>query len=274
MGSKLGPSRGIFGPWNRRPDPRDAAAWPSLDCRGAAAGPDRRSRTAAPTPPGRTFVRNAGRWARRSAALLICALCLPTVASAEPEVSSPNGAGPTAVVDRLHAALLDVMKQAEALGYEGRHEKLAPVLQEVFDIAYMAEKSVGRYWRSADEAQRALLVETFTRFTIANYAGRFDGWSGQQFEVLSEAPSLHGTVLVNSRLVEEGADPVQLNYRLRPDGDGWRIIDVYLNGTVSEIALRRSEYSSLIQREGFDALLAALDDKITDLAASTPADQS
>ncbi|MCH7709728.1 MAG: ABC transporter substrate-binding protein, partial [Myxococcales bacterium] len=69
-------------------------------------------------------------------------------------------------------------------------------------------------------------------------------------------------------------DDIQLYYRLRNGTDGrWKIIDVYLNGTVSELALRRSEYSSLIKREGFEALLIALNKRIETLA-SPPADQA
>jgi phospholipid transport system substrate-binding protein len=79
---------------------------------------------------------------------------------------------------------------------------------------------------------------------------------------------------VRSRLVESDGEVIQLNYRLRPVDGKWKIIDVYLNGTVSELALRRSEYSSLIQREGFDSLLVALNQKIDNLAESTPAAQS
>jgi phospholipid transport system substrate-binding protein len=176
------------------------------------------------------------------------------------------------LVETLHAELLGVMEQAVELGYEGRYEKLAPVLKEHFDISFMAQKSVGRHWKSMGEDDRQRLVATFTCFTIANYAGRFDGYSGQHFETLGQEPSIHDTVVVHTRLVDPGDDPVQLDYRLRPVDGGWKIIDVYLNGTVSELALRRSEYSSLIQREGFAALIAALVEKIDDLA-STPADQ-
>jgi phospholipid transport system substrate-binding protein len=180
---------------------------------------------------------------------------------------------PTQVVEVLHEALLEVMKNALELGYEGRNAKLTPTLKEVLDIPFMAEKSVGRHWKTAGEEERARLLETFTRFTIANYAGRFEGYSGERFETLRQEPSLRGTVLVHSRVVKENADPVQLNYRLRQVDGSWKVIDIYLNGTVSEIALRRSEYSSLIRREGFDGLLVALDEKIAELA-SIPADQS
>ena len=108
---------------------------------------------------------------------------------------------------------------------------------------------------------------------IANYAGNFDGYSGQTFETLGEEESTHGTMLVRSRLVDPDGETTQLNYRLRPVDGEWKIIDVYLNGTVSELALRRSEYSSLIKREGFDSLIVALNEKITNLSESTPADQ-
>jgi phospholipid transport system substrate-binding protein len=172
------------------------------------------------------------------------------------------------VVDVLHENLIDVMKNADRLGYEGRFEQLEPVVSALFDIPFMAEKSVGRYWKSLNEQEQARLLSTFGRFTVANYAGRFTGFSGQSFETLKEEPSKQGTVLVYSRLDTGNGEIVQLNYRLRPDNDnGWRIIDVLLNGTVSELALRRSEYSSLIQREGFAALMTALRERIDDLAS-------
>ena len=165
------------------------------------------------------------------------------------------------------------MKNADSLGYEGRYETLDPVLRECFDSSFMAEKAVGRYWKSAGEAERTQLVETFARFTTANYAGRFNGYSGQHFEPPRVEPSSRGTLLARSRLVEPGGEGTQLNYRLRPVDGRWRIIDVYLNGTVSELALRRSEYSSMIKREGIDGLLTALQAHIDGLE-TTGAEQS
>jgi phospholipid transport system substrate-binding protein len=134
----------------------------------------------------------------------------------------------------------------------------------------MAEKSVGRHWKAAGEANQRALVETFSRFTVANFAGRFDGFSGQSFRTLGVEPSTHGTVLVRTRLDEPGDEGVALDYRLRPVEGDWRIVDIYLNGTVSELALRRSEYSALIQREGFEALLAKLDERIHELSQAKP----
>jgi phospholipid transport system substrate-binding protein len=184
-----------------------------------------------------------------------------------PSSAELDSDGPIPVVDSLHAGLLDVMRSADELGYEGRFERLTPILDECFDMPFMAQKSAGRYWRKMDEAEREKLRSSFRRFMIANYAGRFHGYSGQSFETLDEQPSTHGTVLILSRLLDPGAEPTQLDYRLHAVDGSWKIFDVYLKGTVSELALRRSEYSSLIQRDGLDALLAALDEKVAELAA-------
>jgi phospholipid transport system substrate-binding protein len=218
------------------------------------------------------------------AALLLAAPCLadpkvqpaatrPADAQAADVPGSEAAKQATHRVEALHAALLDVMKNAESMGYQGRYDRLKPVVLEIFDLPFMAEKSVGRYWKTASPEDRALLVDTFTRYTIANYAGRFDAWSGQRFQTLGVEPSARGTLLVRTTLVDPQGDDVNLDYRLRSVDGSWKIIDIYLNGTVSELALRRSEYSSLIKREGFQALLAALDERIESLA-QPPADRA
>ena len=178
------------------------------------------------------------------------------------------------IVEQLHATMLAVMKESDALGYAGRYERLEPIVHSQFDLPFMAAKSVGRYWKTASQEEQDKLVKTFSRFSVANYAGRFDGWSGQSFETLGVDSSARGTMLVRTMLLNPSGDDIQLYYRLRNGTDGrWKIIDVYLNGTVSELALRRSEYSSLIEREGFEALLIALTERIETLATS-PADQA
>jgi phospholipid transport system substrate-binding protein len=206
-----------------------------------------------------------------AAALLssaIATLGLAAVSRAEePAAASP----PVQVVEKLHAALIGVMKDSEKLGYPGRYQRLAPVLEETYDTAFMAEKSVGRHWKDATPADQEKLVDTFSRFMIANYAGRFDGYSGQSFQTVGEEPSAQGTALVRTRLNDPQGESVQLNYRLHSTGGTWKIIDVYLNGTVSELALRRSEYASLIQREGWNAVIVALDQRIQGFA-SAPSD--
>lgn len=203
---------------------------------------------------------------RRVAACVLIALPVWSgAAAAEPPKTASQ------VIDALHHALLDVMKRAEELGYEGRAEQLAPIIPEYFDVPFMARKSVGRYWKDASEEDQRRFLDTFTRFMVANYAGQFDGYSGQSFETLGEAPARMETVVVKSRLIDPNGDDVELNYRMRQVGDKWKIVDIYLDGTVSELALRRSEFSSIVKRENFDALIAAIDAKIAKLASGSDA---
>jgi phospholipid transport system substrate-binding protein len=195
----------------------------------------------------------------RYAASILLSVCLAlpgAAAAAEVEAARKP-------IETLYAVLLECLKNADALGLEGRRAKIAPAVTAGYDLAFMAEKILGRHWRALSDAERAHWTETFGRLTVATYAERMTGFSGQVFEVLRVEPSQRGTALVYSQVVSPGEKPIALNYRMRPDGASWRIIDVYMNGTVSELALRRSEYAAVLQRDGFGKLVASIDDKIT-----------
>jgi len=211
------------------------------------------------------------RGSARFALVLLAALGLGS-ASAEP--AAPTGdaataaAKPSAAIDALHASLLDVMKNAESLGYAGREQKLRTVIPKYFDVDEMARQSLGGpHWKAASEDEKKRYLETFERFMVANYAGRFDGFSGQSFETLGEVPGPRDTVIVKSRLIDPTDKNIDLNYRMHQAGGSWKVIDVYLNGSVSELALRRSEFVSIVKRQNLDALLVALDARIAKLAA-------
>ncbi|MEN8185232.1 MAG: ABC transporter substrate-binding protein, partial [Myxococcota bacterium] len=170
---------------------------------------------------------------RASCGIVVCALLLMG-ADAQSSEPSPE---PQGVVEQLHASLLDVMKRADELGYDGRYEALTPVVRRSFDFPFMARLALGRDFRSLEEPDQARWVAAFEELSLSTYAGRFDGWSGQAFETVEVEDAAHGTKLVKTRLLSPDEDPVLLNYRVRPSGS-WRIIDIYLGGTVSEVALR------------------------------------
>lgn len=173
---------------------------------------------------------------------------------------------PVSVVEQLHAALLEAMMKAEQLGFDGRYELLRPVLAETFDLAFCGEKVVGSHWKTLSAEEQTRWVEKFGRLMTANYAGRFTGYGGESFHTVGEQEAPHDTRLVLTRLAIPSNDDVQLNYRLIQTAGVWRIIDVYLNGNVSELSLRRSEYSTTLKRDGFEKLAASIDDKIAELS--------
>jgi phospholipid transport system substrate-binding protein len=183
---------------------------------------------------------------------------------------SPAAAGetPRGVAEELDAALLKAMRNAKALGYEGRYQLLAPVLEATFDFSYMARVSVGRYWRKMDEAQRARLIEAFGKLSIATFAARFDGYGGETFKVLGQEDQPRGVILVVNHLVKSDGEAVPINYLMRKQKERWRIVDVFLEAKYSELAIKRSEYTSVYKRDGFSGLIAIMESKIADYAAA------
>lgn len=176
-------------------------------------------------------------------------------------------ATPTEIVERLNGTLIEVMQGAGALGFQGRYDRLAPTLSAVYDFPVMARISAGRHWRGLDAATRARLVVAFGKVSIATYAARFDGYGGERFEVMGEEPGRRKTVLVRNRLVKSDGAAVAIDYLLKSAEGDWRVVDVYLDGKYSELALKRSEYGSVIENYGVEVLIRRLDEKATALAA-------
>ncbi|MFM8409479.1 MAG: phospholipid-binding protein MlaC [Alphaproteobacteria bacterium] len=203
-----------------------------------------------------------GRFARRVAVagVALAALLVPAPAS--------RAAGSaTDAIDALHATMLAVIRDAATTTYQQRFDTLAPAIDKAYDLDFMGRKSLGKGFDalSADDQKRWLAA--FRTYMIANFAGRFKTFDGQKFETLGEEPAAQDTVLVKSRMIDP-KETVDLNYRMRKTESGdWKVVDVYLKGTVSELALRRSDFTATLDREGFPALLSSVEAKIADLAA-------
>ena len=195
------------------------------------------------------------------------ALALAAVVALEIQPARAALSDAATVAHDLNASLLEVMKNAKTLGYAGRVEKIGPIIDRAFDVPFMAEKVIGRHWDTLNDADRRRWVALFREFLIANYAGRFNDYSGQSFLDVGEEPSAFDTVLVHTRLLNAPEENVDLNYRMHKTDAGWRVIDVLLKGTVSELALRRSDYTAVIDRDGFSALETYLREKIAGLQA-------
>ena len=168
------------------------------------------------------------------------------------------------LIERFHETLIGVMKKAETLGFEGRYEKLAPAVKETFNLAFMARFAAGSHWKRLSADQRGKLIEAFSALTIATYAERFDGYSGERFDILNEKQFRRTRRQVKTGLVKSDGETIILNYLVGQRGGNWGVIDVHVKG-VSELAVRRSEYTSVLKRKGFGGLIAALEKKIANL---------
>jgi phospholipid transport system substrate-binding protein len=131
----------------------------------------------------------------------------------------------------------------------------------VFDLAFMVRLAVGPSWATLAPAQQQRLTEAFGNYVVATYADRFDTYSGEQLEVTGEQP--YGSdVIVQTKIVKSNGETTTLNYLMRQNQGGWQILDVYLDGTISQVAVQRSEFSSILRRDGVDGLVMALNRKV------------
>ncbi len=182
--------------------------------------------------------------------------------------SAAQNADAIATVYNLHSALLDIMQNAGRLGFAGRRDRIAPVVHKSLDLPFITRFAIGRYWADLGTAERDSIVEVFSRWTVAHYAARFNGYSGEQFELVSAESSRRGRELVRTVLELSGdpADNVTLDYLLHENDGTWRIINVIANG-VSDLSLKRADYGAVIKAQGLDALIAKLENQISDLAS-------
>jgi phospholipid transport system substrate-binding protein len=180
--------------------------------------------------------------------------------------AAPSTGGDT--VQGLYDALLNTMKNGRILGQSGRFTRLEPVIRRSFDIASMARLSVGPSWTSLTEAQRQQMTESYARYISAIYADRFDSYAGQKLEVTGEQRAPSG-VMVKSQIIKANGEPVKVDYLMRRNGDGWLISDIYLDGAISEVATRRSEFAAILKNDGIDGLITALNRKADLLTGTT-----
>jgi len=173
---------------------------------------------------------------------------------------------PADVIERLHSSLIATMKQANALGIDGRYKQLQPVLDRSFDFERMIAAAAGSYWTGASDAERARVLQAFTNLSITTYAARFNGYTGESFETTGERAGPRDTVLVDTKLIRtDGQPPVTITYVMTEKQGEWRIVDVLLDRSISELAVRRSEYNQILRNGGTEKLAATLDQKSAEL---------
>jgi len=170
-----------------------------------------------------------------------------------------------ATIEKLHEALLEVMQQASTLGFNGRVEKLNPVLNETFDFSTIARIVTGQHWKALEETKQNEFIEVFRRLSAATYASNFSGFSGEVFKTIG-ADEKRGRYVVRTAIVKNDGEEIPLNYVVSEKDGLWQIVNVIAAG-VSDLSLKRADYTAVINSEGFDSLLARLNDKVASFPA-------
>ena len=174
---------------------------------------------------------------------------------------SSQAAEPRQVVENFHAALLAVMKTAETNSVEQRYKELEPAIADAFNLDFMIRIAVGSRWKKTSNPEKTALVQAFKRMCVGTYASRFNGYSGESFKTLYVLDGPRKTKLVKTHIARPRDTTVKLTYVMRQFGPEWHIIDVLLDGSISEMAVRVSEYRNILRSQGAGALATALNKK-------------
>jgi phospholipid transport system substrate-binding protein len=165
----------------------------------------------------------------------------------------------------LYAALEVAMRAGKATPFPQRFDALAPVVDQVFDLETVLQVSVGLRWDTIDATVKPHLLKAFRRFTVATYVANFDKYDGEQFQILPGARDSGTDRIVGTEIVS-GGQRLRLDYVMR-DGNGiWRAVDVLLEGSISRVAVQRSDFRKILAGGDADALIASLKRKIADLS--------
>jgi len=179
--------------------------------------------------------------------------------------SLAQGADARQPITELYAALSASMRQGGA-PFQQRFERLAPVIDRVLDLETILRTSVGLRWNSLDETTRRTLFSVFRTFTIASYTANFDKDGGEKFEVMPQTRASGTDTIVQSRLMATGGEPIRIDYVMRGGPGGWRVVDVLLDGSISRVAVQRSDFRALLASGDPNPLINSLRRKITDLS--------
>ena len=185
------------------------------------------------------------------------------LASASAQAAESAAAVPIAALD---GGLLQVMHAGKATPFGQRYATLTPVVQQAFDLDTILQTSVGPRWRSFTPVQQQELQGEFLRFTVANYVSNFSSFGGEKFEIDPDTRTVGAEQVVATHVVSPSGDPVRLDYVMRQGASGWRAVDVLLDGSISRVAVQRSDFRSLLENGGPDALVASLRKKVADLS--------
>jgi len=201
---------------------------------------------------------------RLFAQLAGCAFVLTAALTLSSPAAQATSPGPTEAIRQFYAELQNVMQHAAQLGAKGRYQQLEPIVHRLFDVPYMAKLSIGPSWARLATDQKRRAAQAYGRYITALYTTRFDGYSGERFEVFGEQQIKHAT-MVKTRIVKSNGEPVSINFVLHDNDHAWQVRDIYLDSAISELATRRSEFAQVLRTSGIDALIDSLNRKADDL---------
>jgi phospholipid transport system substrate-binding protein len=194
-----------------------------------------------------------------AALAFVGAALVVTDAEADPGAVQP--------IRQLSDGLLRIMRAGSGTPFPQRFQMLTPEVDHAFDLLAVLQLSVGPSWSTVPPEQQTALLNAFRRYTVANYVNNFDNYNGQRFDVQPDTKSLpNGEQLVKTKIVSGSGESHELDYVMRRTTSGWKAVDVLADGSISRVAVQRSDFRRLVARGGAQALIQSLNQKTSDLS--------
>ena len=179
--------------------------------------------------------------------------------------SYAEGSGAAAPIKVLSDALVRAMQAGTRTPFAQRYAIVAPAIDRAFDLQTILRVSVGPRWASMTPDEQTKLLDVFRRYTIASYVANFDSYSGQTLGITPASRALPG----GEQLVDTTIGDAKLSYVMRQVGGQWKAVDVLADGSISRVAVQRSDFRSVIASGGSQALMASLQRKVSDLSGGS-----
>jgi phospholipid transport system substrate-binding protein len=183
-----------------------------------------------------------------------------------PRLANAQTASPTAPILALNAALITVMKAGDSAPFAKRYNMLAPAIDEGFDLPRIIEVSVGSYWSGLPGPQRTKLQQVFRSFIIANYVANFHSYAGEVPAVSPATRAVGAEQVVISTLTKPSGEVLRIDYVMGQTASRWLVQDILLDGTISRVAVQRSDFSALLAQGDATQLIASLAQKVSTLS--------
>ena len=197
----------------------------------------------------------------------LLAMSVPLVLAASGiQAQAQSTTGAPATISQFYVVLLQIMKEGRDTPFQQRYQTLAPAVDQAFDLQGILRVSVGPYWRTLPPAQQQELLTVFRAFTIANYVSNFHSYKGRVIAVSPNTRAVGTEQVVSTTITKPNRDPLRIDYVLRQEATGWKVVDVLLDGTISRVAVQRSDFASLVTQGNASQLIASLKSKVSTLS--------
>ncbi len=198
----------------------------------------------------------------------VLALAAAAAGAARVPAATAQMGGPAMAIRTLNDTLLRIMHAGKTTPFAERARMLTPSIEGAFDLHQILQTSVGLGWSRIPAQQQDELLRVFTSYTVASYVANFDSFNGERFQILPETRDSGQNRIVQTTIVSATGEPTRIDYVMRSTDAGWKAIDVLLDGSISRVAVQRSDFRSLLAGGDPGRLIASLRAKTASLQAS------